>query len=395
MRNIRRAQGAVCLLLAVCLLAGSAGWARAEAPKRSFSFGGTKAPEEETPVSMSDPLSITESVVPFHRVKWGMAYDDVMAEVHGKAMKNKQDIQIYVSIPGIDQPQLATYHCEKTGLEKVTVLIDAKVNTAVKYRETAEGKAIYDLADKFLLKLDASERYIINGGNYTSLFRSSKTDIMAGYIPVKDSYDLMLVFYRPVVFDQQQLVSSKRFYKTTEGNGDLLYFTQTTQKDCFDTPYSRSKRQDRSLNMIASKIRMQGSNVNKTYAVPSYGIVYAYAGTVKPDNINAIIFTINDTIYQFSQIYKTSTSVTRYNEYSTQFTIWLGKDGDLFMNALEKAKGTIAIEIRGTGFNLRFNLPSGVKTLLLADWAAYKKANGNHPFFTDGLSAISSEITIF
>ena len=164
----------------------------------------------------------------------------------------------------------------------------------------------------------------------------------------------------------------------------------------FGSFYSKSKKYDRSYNAIASKIRMQGSSKNNTFSVPSYGIVYAYAGTVRPNNVSSITFTINDTIYKFSNIFNSGLSVTQYNEYSNQYTIWLGRNGQLFMDALEKSKGTIKVEVRGSGsFQLYFNLPSGVKTSLLADWAAYQSANGNHPFFTDGLRAITADLTVY
>ena len=92
MYTLHRINRTFSLLLALWLVFGNIAYAHAEAgSSQSFSFSGSKAPEEETPVSINEPLSITESAVPFHHVRWGMSFENVLSAVNGKAMKNKKD----------------------------------------------------------------------------------------------------------------------------------------------------------------------------------------------------------------------------------------------------------------------------------------------------------------
>ena len=346
--------------------------------------------EADTP----ELLTCDESVVPFYPLQWGIKLKDVISSTGGEDMNNKADVLAPVAIPGIDEPVDAVFHCGKKGLESVSVTLPDKVNLNVDYKDTDSGAALFDCVEAFFESLDTNSEVRLNAP-VSKIYRTRISDALVGYLDTEQGKKLMLEFYRPIDFDQAAFRKSNRFYMTTESNGDMLFFNDTKVMTGFDVQYSRSSRYDRSMNVIASKLRLQGSSINPTYSVPCYGIVYAYAGTVKPEGATTMIFTVDGTMYQFTGVNTTSLSLTEYKEYTQQYTIWMCGDDISFMEALEKSKKAVKVELRGNGFSLVFDLPQKAKTGLVTDWKMFKKANGMDPAFVKMLESVATPMAVY
>ena len=346
--------------------------------------------------SAPEVLLCTESAVPFCPVQWGMKLKDVVNATGGEDLGNKADVRALVSIPGISGPVPAVFHCGKKGLDSVSVTILDKVNTNVNYRDTDEGAALFDCAEAFYsgISSDVTARIALNS-SLSRVYRSNYSDALIGYDKVEQGYSLVMKFFSPLAFEQQAFRKSNRFYMTTESNGDILFFNNVNAMTGFDVRYSKDSRYDRSMNVVGSKIRLQGSNLNPVLSVPCYGLVYAYAGTVKPVDVKTMIFTVDGTMYSFAGINATSLAISEYKEYTQQYTVWMCGENAAFMDALEKSKKTVTVELRGTGFSLVFDLPQKAKAGLVTDWKMYKKANGTDPALLDMLECIATPMTVY
>ncbi len=356
--------------------------------------------EEAGPVSgeggTPEMLSCMDSAVPFFPVQWGMKLKDVITATGGEDLGNKADVRAFVTVPGISGQSAAVFHCGKKGLESVSVTVLDKVNINVGYKDTNEGAAVLACADTFFsaIRVDPGVQICLNTP-VSKVYRNTRSDALIGYVDGGEGYRLMMEFYRPVEFDQQSFRKSNRFYMSTESNGDVLFFNDTKAMTGFDVRYSRSSKYDRSMNAISSKLRLQGSNLNPAFSVPCYGLVYAYAGTVKPEDVKTMIFNVDGTMYCFTGINATSLSLTEYKEYSQQYTVWICGKNAAFMEALEKSRKTVTVELRGTGFSMFFDLPQKAKAGLVTDWKMFKKANGMDPAFVKMLESVATPMAVY
>lgn len=357
--------------------------------------------EDAVPVSAEDGgtpemLSCTESAVPFFPVQWGMKLKDVITATGGEDLGNKADVRAFVSVPGISEPAAAVFHCGKKGLESVSVTVLDSVNINTGYKDTDEGQAVLACADAFFsgLKVDTAVQICLNTP-VSKAYRNKHSDALVGYVDGGQGCRLMMEFYKPIEFDQQSFRKSNRFYMTTESNGDVLFFNDTKAMTGFDVRYSRSSKYDRSMNVVASKIRLQGASLNPAFSIPCYGLVYAYAGTVKPEGAKTMIFTVDGTLYSFTGINATSLSISEYKEYTQQYTVWMCGENTAFMDALEKSVKPVTVELRGSGFSMVFELPQKAKAGLVTDWKMYKKANGTDPGFLKMLESIATPMTVY
>ena len=346
--------------------------------------------------SVPEMLSCTESAVPFCRVHWGMKLKDVISATGGQDLGNKADVQALVSVPGISEPVPAIFHCGKKGLESVRVTVLDSVSFSGDFRESEEGAALLGYADAFFSDIipDNSNRITLNSSSSKS-YRNWYSDALIGCLKGDRGSSLVMEFFRPIVFDQQVFRNSSRFYMTTESNGDILFFNNVNVMTGFDVQYSRNSRYDRSLNAVSSKIRLQASPLNPSLSIPCYSLVYSYSGTVKPVDVKTMIFTVDGIMYSFTGINATPLSVSQYKEYTQQYTVWMCGGNTAFMDALEKSRKTVTVELRGTGFSLVFDLPQKAKAGLVTDWKLFKKANGTDPGFADMSECIATPMAVY
>ena len=346
--------------------------------------------------SMPGMLSCTESAVPFCPVQWGMKLKNVVSATGGEDLGNKADVRALVSIPGISGPVPAVFHCGKKGLESVRVTVLEQVSFNGDFKESEEGAALLKYADAFFSDIipDNSNRITLNSPSSKS-YRNWYSDALIGCLKSEQGSSLVMEFFRPIAFDQQVFRKSNRFYMTTESNGDILFFNNVNVMTGFDVRYSKDSQYARSLNVVASKVRLQASPLSSSLSIPCYALVYSYSGTVKPVDVTTMIITVDGTIYSFTDINATPLTVSQYKEYTQQYTVWMCSGNTAFMDALEKSKKTVTVELRGTGFSLVFDLPQKAKAGLVTDWKMFKKANGTDPGFADMTECIATPMTVY
>jgi len=326
-------------------------------------------------------LTLHDAAVPFAPVQWGATPQEVLAAISGSGEAGG-DIAAKVAIPGMDEPLPIRFHFAAGALAGVTVTVRGGVTTAANYEEDPAGPQLNGVLLAYYAEDDANVRLSISDNdNVRRGWKSGVTDAVVGYIQEDGAYRLGVEFRPSAAFDEASIRSGSLFSTMLNG-GSTIYATDVSRMIPFRTDYSKDERYDQTPNCVSSRVRMLGSNLTLSNALPIYDLAITYGGLVDPSGVEAFTFTVDGTLYQFTRFMSSKTEVTQYRDYMRQFFIPIGIANAPFMEALASARNPVKLEIRGGNFLLTYEIPKKVRAAVVEDWELFKKAGGTGWFFS-------------
>ena len=256
-------------------------------------------------------------------------------------------------------------------------------------QELSKGQALIKAAAAFYDTQDAEEmmRY---KGEALYCYKSTVSDAALGFIPSAGKYDFGAVFYRPAAFDESIFRDAAMYAMTTEPNGTLDYNAAASR------PVMLNISKDYKMQVtFTSGVQMHGASLSQVNALPRFRLVFVYFGLAEPKDVNTIIFTVDDRLYQFTlpANYISSSYDPGKGLYRYQGSIVIGRNGSALMNALVSTGREVQVEVRGTGFNIRFPLIAKAIAPLVEDWNNFKRAGGASALYR--LAADETPVTVY
>ena len=141
---------------------------------------------------------------------------------------------------------------------------------------------------------------------------------------------------------------------------------------------------------------MHGAGLTPVNALPRFRMVMmVYMGLAEPRNVNTILFTVENKLYQFTIPDRYISGGYRSDSglYRCQYSILIGRKNTEFMEALANTVKEVKVEMRGDSFSISFPFIEKARIPVLQDWDNYKKAGGLA--FLYGLTADETPVTIY
>lgn len=341
-------------------------------------------------VENGDSFSLTmeESALPFVEIAWDASMEEVIDLTGGQLSENQFDVIQTISIPHFNEPQTAVYHLGDSGLESVSIILQDGISSAGDVGKEPAGKILINLMGDFFNTTDADKMMRLKGEAYYC-YKSVVSDVVLGFIPDGKSYKFGIVFNKPASFDQSIFRDDTMYAMTTESNGTLDYNAVSSR-----TVTLNINEQYKIQVAFTSGVQMHGAGLTSVNCIPRFRVVFVYYGLAEPKDVNTIIFTVDNQLYQFTvPDGYISGGYRDEGIYRYQYSLLMGEKNAEFMEALANTDKEVNVELRGEGFNISFPFIDKARKPVIEDWNNFKLAGGIAPLY--GLAADETPMTIY
>ena len=326
-----------------------------------------------------------EPALPFADVYWWVT-PDLMAEyISGRIIEEVGETRVegFVSVEGIANPVqvVCTYHDGK--MTRAAMILEEHAAGTVSFTEYPDMKALQAYVSDFF-KEDA-DRYTYHGKagdiGTRDIWMGSNTCATVGYFGSKDDLSLGVAFYPAKVFNRQIFQDAENV-----SAGSNQFFTAKPAG-------IEHELSGRGKSALLYNIQFSKANKERN-DVPFYVMMFLYQGTVLPQGFSSMSFIIDDYDYSLSIQPNGEASKDSNGEYKQWVAAIIGPDSRPVLDALEKAAGTVKVQITANNLSLNFDLPEETRKDLVSGSRMMEEAGGWSGIYLDYCIDGESSLTI-